>query len=47
MIDTIVNNWKLISAVIVVVLTVGYGMSTEQAAKVIDLIVNLYKSFGG
>lgn len=42
MIDLIVNHWKLISAIIVTVLIVGYGMTQEQATQVIDFIVKIY-----
>lgn len=42
MIDFIVNHWKLISAIIVTILIVGYGMTQEQATQVIDFIVKMY-----
>lgn len=42
MIDLIVKRWKLISAVIVTILIVGYGMTQEQATQVIDFIVKMY-----
>lgn len=41
-IDWIVNHWKVISAIIVTVLIVGYGMTQEQATQVIDFIVKMY-----
>ncbi len=47
MIDTIVKHWKLISAIIVTILIVGYGMTQEQAMQVIDFIVKTYHTFGG
>lgn len=47
MIDTIVKHWKLISAIIVTILIVGYGMTQEQATQVIDFIVKTYHTFGG
>lgn len=42
MIDFIVKRWKLISAIIVTILIVGYGMTQEQATQVIDFIVKMY-----
>jgi hypothetical protein len=47
MIDFVVNHWKLISAILIVVLTVGYGLTTEQANQILQLIVNVYQSIGG
>jgi hypothetical protein len=47
MIDFIVTRWKLIAALLFVVLTVGYGMTTEQANQVIEFIVKMYHQFGG
>lgn len=47
MLDFIVNHWKLISALLVVLLTVGYGLTTEQANQVLEFIVNVYRQIGG
>jgi hypothetical protein len=47
MIDFIVTRWKLIAALLFVVLTVGYGMTTEQANQVLEFIVKMYHQFGG
>lgn len=47
MLDFIVNHWKLISALLIVLLTVGYGLTTEQANQVLQLLVNLYQQIGG
>lgn len=47
MLDTIVKNWKLISALIFVLLTVGYGLSTEQANQILEFVVKMYHQFGG
>lgn len=46
-IDWIVNHWKMISAIILAILVFGYGMTNEQASKVIDVIVSLYATLGG
>lgn len=47
MLDFIVKHWKLIAALLFVVLTVGYGMTTEQANQVLEFIVKMYYQFGG
>lgn len=47
LLDFIVKHWKLISALIVVLLTVGYGLTTEQANQVLQLLVSLYHQIGG
>lgn len=47
MLDLIVKNWKLVSLMIVISLTVGYGMTTEQANAVVKAIVEVYQQLGG
>jgi len=42
MLDFIIKRWKLISASIVTILIVGYGMTQDQAMQVINFIVRLY-----
>lgn len=41
-IDFIVKNWKLVSVLLLVVLIVGFGMTTDQAQAIINLIVKTY-----
>lgn len=47
MLDLIIKRWKLISALIITLLIVGYGMTQEQANQVIEFIVKMYHTFGG
>lgn len=47
MLDLIVKNWKLVSLMIVISLTVGYGMTPEQANAVVKTIVEVYQQLGG
>lgn len=42
--DWIVNNWKLISCIIFIVLIVGFTMTPEQAMYYIDLLVKVWSS---
>lgn len=47
MLDLIVKHWKLISALLVVLLTVGYGLTTEQASQILQFIADVYQQLGG
>lgn len=42
--DWIVNNWKLISCIIFIVLIFGFTMTPEQALNIIDMLVIVWSS---
>lgn len=42
--DWIVNNWKLISCIIFIVLIFGFTMTPEQALNLIDMLVQFWSN---
>lgn len=42
--DWIVNNWKVISCILFIILIIGFSMTPEQAQQFIQMLVEIWSS---